>query len=176
MGKGIQGILAILLACLCTSAYAQEQSTTDQFTKLTDQGNELPVDAPHWAMVRDNESGLIWEVKTTDGSIHDLEKVYSWRSAREEFINELNNSAFGGVTDWRLPTTSELLTLRYKGAEPYINQDFFPHTVPTSYLSWRKCGSGEIYDERVKFGKVRNSKKDRRVRAVRNGAVQTEEN
>lgn len=172
----IPALLSILLCCLSTFVYAQEQSTTDQFTKLSDQGKVLAADAPQWAMVQDNTSGLIWEVKTTDGSIHDMEKVYSWQSAREEFINELNSSAFGGFTDWRLPTTSELQTLRQKGAEPYINQDFFPHTVPTSYLSWRKCGNGEIYDERVKFGKVRNTKKDRRVRAVRGGTVETGEN
>jgi len=175
MRNRIPVLLSILLLCLSTFVYAQEQSTTEQFTKLSDQGTVLPADAPRWAMVRDNISELIWEVKTTDDSIHDLEKVFSWKSAREEFIAELNNIAFGGFTDWRLPTTSELQTIKLKGAEPYINQDFFPHTVPTSYLSWRKCGNGDIYDERVKFGKVRNTKKDRRVRAVRSGAVSTAE-
>ena len=148
---------------------AQEQSTEEGFVKLDIQGQELPVNAQQWAMVRDKETGLVWEVKTTDGSIHDKERTFSWGDANEVFLGELNSSILGGFSDWRLPTTDELRTIRVKGAEPYISQDFFPNTVSTSYLSWRKCGNGEIYDERVKFGKIRNTKKDRRVRAVRSG-------
>lgn len=149
--------------------HAQEQSTEKGFVKLDIQGKELAENAEQWAMVRDRESGLIWEVKTTDGSIHDTERTFSWDGAHDTFLEELNSSKFGGFSDWRLPTTDELRTIRVKGAEPYINQDFFPNTVSTSYLSWRKCGNGDIYDERVKFGKIRNTKKDRRVRAVRSG-------
>ncbi|MHB8789953.1 MAG: Lcl C-terminal domain-containing protein [Desulfobulbaceae bacterium] len=156
-------------------AAAQSPPAT-QFSKLDSEGRELPPAAEQWAMVRDNGSGLIWEAKTTDGSIHDKDKVFNWDGAQKDFIDELNRMQFGGFGDWRLPTTDELRTLTVKGAEPYINRDFFPNTAPTSYLSWRKCGSGEIFDERVKFGEQRNSKKDRRVRAVRNGASLEEGN
>lgn len=161
-----------MLFFFCASiqvANGQEQTTEKGFVKLDGQGQELPAEAEQWAMVRDKETGLVWEVKTTDGSIHDMERKYSWDGAREIFINELNSTKFGGFSDWRIPTTDELRSIRVKGAEPYINQDFFPNTVSTSYMSWRKCGSGDIYDERVKFGKIRNTKKDRRVRAVRSG-------
>ncbi|MCL7487203.1 MAG: DUF1566 domain-containing protein [Desulfobulbaceae bacterium] len=145
----------------------EEESKGAGFVKLDMEGRELLPDAEQWAMVRDRATGLIWEVKTTDGSIHDRERTFSWEGARETFLAELNTGSFGGFSDWRLPTTDELRTIMVKGAEPYINQDFFPNTAATGYLSWRKCGSGEIFDERVKFGKIRNSKKDRRVRAVR---------
>lgn len=151
---------------------AQEQSTEGGFIKLDIQGQELPVDAQQWAMVKDKATGLVWEVKTTDGSIHDTERTFGWESAKETFITELNATRFGGFSDWRLPTTDELRTIRVKGAEPFIDQGFFPNTISTSYLSWRKCGNGDIYDERVKFGKIRNTKKDRRVRAVRSGSKQ----
>ena len=137
------------------------------YTKLDESGNALPDNATAWVMVRDELTGLVWEVKTTDGSIHDKERTFDWTTAHETFIAELNKSKFGGFSDWRLPTTEELRTIRVKGAEPYIDLGFFPNTISTGYLSWRKCGSGEIYDERVKFGKIRNTKKDRRVRAVR---------
>ena len=167
-------ILFSLWFSFALSVHAQEQSTTDQFTKLNDQGRELAQDAPQWSMVRDNASGLIWEVKTKDGSIHDMGNTYDWQGAHDAFIDELNQMQFGGVTDWRLPTTDELRTIRVKGSEPYINLDFFPNTVSTSYMSWRLCGNGEIYDERVKFGKVRNTKKNRMVRAVRGGTEQAE--
>ena len=161
-----------LLFFFCVSipvAICQEQSTEAGFVKFDEQGQQLPMNAEQWAMVGDRETGLAWEVKTTDGSIHDRDKTFSWDAAQESFLVELNSIKFGGFSDWRLPTTDELRTIRVKGAEPYINQTLFPNTVSTSYLSWRKCGNGDIYDERVKFGKIRNTKKDRRVRAVRSG-------
>jgi len=40
------------------------------YTKLDASGNDLPDSATSWVMVRDNMTGLIWEVKTDDGSIH----------------------------------------------------------------------------------------------------------
>ncbi len=154
--------------CICVPfANGQELSKDAVFVKLDSQGQELSPDAEQWAVVRDKTSGLAWEVKTTDGSIHDRDMTFDWQGAQQGFIAELNSTKFGGFSDWRLPTTDELRTIRVKGAEPFINQDLFPNTVSTGYLSWRKCGSGEVYDERVKFGKIRNTKKDRRVRAVR---------
>lgn len=161
----VQCLLLLFLSGLLV--YAQEQSGESRFIKLDQDGGVLGQTAEQWAMVKDTKTGLLWEVKTTDGSIHDRERTFGYESAKEEFIQVLNSTHFGGFSDWRLPTTDELLSIRAKGSEPYINQIFFPHTVPTSYLSWRKCGSGEIFSERVKFGKIRNSKKDRRVRAVR---------
>lgn len=139
------------------------------FTKLDAAGKELPREAKEWAMVRDNNTGLIWENKTTDGSIHDQSKTFDWDGAHDVFLAELNGSKFGGFSDWRMPTTDELNGLTVEGAEPFIDQDYFSNTEPTGYLSWRKCGSGEIFPERVKFGSVRNTKGDRRVRAVRGG-------
>jgi hypothetical protein len=46
------------------------------FSKLDAQANELPYSATEWTMVRDNVTGLIWEVKTDDGSIHDKDNKY----------------------------------------------------------------------------------------------------
>ncbi len=151
------------------SASGQEQLTGTGFVKLDGQGQELPFEAEQWVMVRDRATGLVWEVKTTDGTIHDWERTFDWAGARETFLSELNTNKFGGFSDWRLPTTDELRSIRVKGAEPFINQAFFPNTESTGYMSWRQCGNGDIYDERVKFGKVRNTKKNRRVRAVRSG-------
>jgi polar amino acid transport system substrate-binding protein len=34
-----------------------------------------------------------------------------WNTAKGEFLDELNRSAFGGIKDWRLPTREELETL-----------------------------------------------------------------
>jgi len=165
-----QFLFCLFFFCVSVSAaIGQEQSTEAGFVKLDNLGQELSDNAEQWAMVMDKATSLVWEVKTTDGSIHDRDKTFNWKGAQESFIVELNSTRFGGFSGWRLPTTDELHTIRIKGAEPFINQEFFPNTVSTGYLSWRKCGSGDIFDERVKFGKVRNTKKDRRVRAVRSG-------
>ena len=48
------------------------------YTKLDVNGGNLSDNAIKWACVRDNYTGLIWEVKTNDGSIHDRDKKYRW--------------------------------------------------------------------------------------------------
>lgn len=54
------------------------------FTKIADNGNELPASATlgtgpnEWACTRDNVTGLTWEVKTDDGGLHDKDWTYTW--------------------------------------------------------------------------------------------------
>lgn len=155
-------MLILFTASFC---YAGAEKTI--FTKLDAQGNSLPDDAKTWVMVRDNSTQLVWEVKTTDGSIHDMKKTFTYKEAEEKLIGEMNRTKYGGFSDWRMPSNDELYSIRIKGSEPYINGLFFPHTVPASYHSWRLCGSGEIFNEKVKFGKKRNKGELRQARAVR---------
>lgn len=55
------------------------------FTKIDQQGQALPADAAEWACVKDNVTGLIWEVKqgaandvVGDSGLHDPDDSYSW--------------------------------------------------------------------------------------------------
>jgi hypothetical protein len=54
------------------------------FTKISNSGAELPSTATlgnganEWACTRDNVTGLIWEVKTNDGGLHDQNDSYTW--------------------------------------------------------------------------------------------------
>jgi hypothetical protein len=54
------------------------------YTKLDAAGNDLSDDAASWVMVRDNVTGLIWEVKqNNDGmanynNVHDTDNTYNW--------------------------------------------------------------------------------------------------
>ena len=48
------------------------------FTKLGTSGDVLPDSATSWVMVRDNVTGLIWENKTVDGTIHDKNRTHIW--------------------------------------------------------------------------------------------------
>ncbi len=89
-------------------------------------------------MVRDNVTGLIWEVKTDDGSIHDKDNTYVWWNAQDIFIATLNSTQFGGYSDWRMPTVKELSSILdssipYPG--PTIDTVYFPNTRSFDYWS-----------------------------------------
>ncbi len=132
---------------------AQYTINPQAYTKLDATGNDLPDSADSWTMVRDNVTGLIWEVKTDDGSIHDKDNTYTWYDSNpdtnggdagtsgdgtdtEDFINALNGENFGGHTDWRLPNINELQRVRdYSRSHPAINTTAFPGTAASSYWS-----------------------------------------
>jgi hypothetical protein len=60
--------------------------------------------------VRDDSTGLEWEKLADDGSISDVDNVYSFVGALAK-IATLNSSLYGGHGDWRLPNRFELETL-----------------------------------------------------------------
>jgi len=86
-------------------------------------------------MVQDNVTGLIWENKTDDGSIHDKDNEYEWSAAQSVFIATLNSQNFGGYSDWRLPTVTELVSILKYGTSPSIDNTYFPNTQPAQYWS-----------------------------------------
>ena len=130
---------------------AQYDIHSPSYTKIDADGNDLPDAAPVWSMVRDNVTGLIWEVKTDDDSIHDQDNTYTWCDSdpdtnggnagtcgdgtdSEDFIRALNEASFGGHADWRLPTVEELSSLLNAHRQnPSIDVNYFPHTVTASY-------------------------------------------
>jgi hypothetical protein len=135
--------------------YGQDANYTinpPSYTKLDSQGNALSDSATSWAMVRDNVTGLIWEVKTNkDGKVnyndpHDADNTYTWYDPSDsqdpgtqsdhdtkDFLDALNGARFGGYSDWRLPTVKELRSLvDYTRYNPAINTTYFPDTVVSS--------------------------------------------
>ena len=90
-------------------------------------------------MVKDNVTGLIWEVKTNDDSIHDMDNAYDFYDAKTDLVNQLNNENFGGFSNWRLPTVKELYSLIYdmgKMQFRYISYTYFPYVnVHGKYIS-----------------------------------------
>jgi hypothetical protein len=129
------------------------------YTKLDNVGNELPTDAVAWAMVKDNVTGLIWEVKNQQngsadyGNPHDADNTYTWYDDNsttnggdagtpgagtdtEDFIDNLNSGGFGGYSDWRMPTIIELYFLTDAGRiDPAIDIAYFPRTMASTYWS-----------------------------------------
>ena len=122
------------------------------FTKLDGNGNDLPDSAISWAMVRDNVTGLIWEVKTDDGSIHDRDNKYNWQNAQDVFIVAVNAEQFGGHSDWRMPSIKELASITDLGCfNPAINTDYLPNTLSSSYWSSTTLASYADYAWSVNF-------------------------
>jgi hypothetical protein len=129
------------------------------YTKLNSTGNPLPDSATSWIMVKDNVTGLIWEVKKNMDGIsnyddpNDADNTYTWYDSNpntnggyagipgkdtntEAFINAMNHAHFGGYSDWRLPTIKELAYLAdTSSTNPSINTNYFPSTVSSWYWS-----------------------------------------
>ena len=133
------------------------------------------------ACIRDNITGLVWETKTTDGGMRDVNHRYAWFSQdpsrnggfagsegttescgntlggqtcnTASYVAAVNAVAYCGASDWRVPTQGELATLIHAGRiEPSIDITYFPHTANSPYWS---ANTHAMYPERawgVHFG------------------------
>jgi hypothetical protein len=114
--------------------------------------------------VSDRLTRLQWEMKTDDGTVHDVDNRYTLGAEPDfakatgtvftEFLRELNTgSCFAGNCDWRLPTVEELQTIvseiycadTSSGAVPCIDQYYFgpsPPALDAQYWSSTLSPSG----------------------------------
>ncbi|WP_018983556.1 Lcl C-terminal domain-containing protein [Salinimonas chungwhensis] len=144
------------------------------FTKVNGNGDEQDDDATAWSCVRDNTTGLVWEVKTTSGGLHDTQNTYGWYQEENNggvngtlnpatascsltncntnaFISAANSEGLCGFYDWRLPTHQELMSLLHfgKDGEPMVDDQYFPNTgnmteAPLWYWTSRPGADGVI--------------------------------
>ncbi len=140
--------------------------------------------------VSDTRTGLMWEQKTDDGSIHYKENFYTWSTGAPHnpdgpafftFLATLNGpTPFAGYGDWRLPTITELQTIvdvsvpGCGGGSPCIDETVFGPTQPSYYWSATTfAGSPDVTwlvtfsHGAVDFGEKSD---DYYVRAVRDGS------
>ncbi|HPE72285.1 MAG TPA: DUF1566 domain-containing protein [Candidatus Competibacter sp.] len=120
---------------------------------------------PH-PCVRDNVTGLTWEVKTDDNGLRDKDWTYTWYSTdvatnggnagsnsvtttcgtlascnTQDYAVAVNAAALCGFTDWRLPSIRELQTLvHYGAANPTIDTTYFPNTLASRFWSAASAG------------------------------------
>jgi PKD domain./Protein of unknown function (DUF1566). len=102
------------------------------FTKIDADGYPLPTDASEWSCIKDNVTGLMWEIKTSDGGLRDKNNTYSWYDPYKNsnggfaglidggsctepescdsyhYVEAINKSGLCGYTDWRVPTRNEM--------------------------------------------------------------------
>lgn len=116
-------------------------------------GNNNYAEQP-WPCVRDNKSGLMWEVKTATPGLHAATNTYTWYNTdsltnkgwegkqnggactgsgcdTDALVAAVNAERLCGFSDWRLPSKVELsslvdVTVRMPG--PTIPVAYFPNT------------------------------------------------
>jgi len=142
------------------------------FTKVSSSGEALAASAPEWSCVKDNVTGLLWEIHTDDGGLRDKDNTYSWYNPdattngghagtqnggqcsggiscdTEGYVDAVNAAGLCGYHDWRLPTVLELqglvdYSIPYPG--PTIDTNFFPDTQQNVYWS-SSAEAGSSYD------------------------------
>jgi len=118
---------------------AEVMSSLASFIKLGNTGKELAVTEPDWVCVKDTGNGLVWENKTSNGGLQDMNHSFSWYQSRpdpnsplatlisgvanggrcaggiacdtQSYVRVMNARKLCGYSDWRLPTREEMLTL-----------------------------------------------------------------
>jgi Protein of unknown function (DUF1566) len=130
------------------------------FTKISNAGNALPASAAlgsnanDWACTRDNFTGLVWEVKTSNPAtpgLRDVLNTYTWYNPNaasnggdagitgnttscngtltacntQDYVAAVNAANLCGRSDWRLPD--------YKDAFTIFNAQTLGNSTPTPF-------------------------------------------
>ncbi|HHL32168.1 MAG TPA: DUF1566 domain-containing protein [Oceanospirillales bacterium] len=122
------------------------------FTKLDINGNPLANGSTSHSCVKDNLTGLVWEVKSLTAGVHNNNNSYQWggltaiglgqqnaqgiyyQPSWNPLLQNSNNNNYCGRNNWRVPTLSELTSIANLDSEdPAIDSSFFPHTMASWY-------------------------------------------
>jgi hypothetical protein len=90
--------------------------------------------------ITDNNTGLMWEKLSSDGSIHDYIDTYPWIMAGWFKVWTLNNDEFAGYTDWRIPNVKELQSIvDYERSSPSVDPVFDTGCTPGCTVTTCSC-------------------------------------
>ena len=118
------------------------------FTKLGNDGSTLTVQDGTWAVggseaagtrwscVRDNVTGLVWEMKTeANAGIHATNAKVKWDD-RNVLAETSNTEALCGIQTWRVPTVVELATIvNANRINPALDTNRFPNGAGSHWAS-----------------------------------------
>jgi len=90
--------------------------------------------------ITDENTGLMWEKKSADGSIHDHRNAYNWFQAFDVHVARLNSMNFAGHDDWRLPNVRELESIvNYGNVNPAVSPAFNTNCTPGCVVLTCSC-------------------------------------
>ncbi len=129
---------------------------TFDFTKFDVNGDEVHNDSLVFSCVRDNFTGLVWEVKVGNANpkfseLRGVENHYSIDDSQtpstcahptscgiESYVDNVNQEAYCGGANWRLPTYLELIQILDYGNIDKVNlfpSEFFPNSPDVAALN-----------------------------------------
>ncbi len=136
--------------------------------KGADSGSEAA--GTKWSCVKDNVTGLIWEVKTQDGGLRDMDWQYTWYNTdnttngggvgvqdgghcqgsqcdTQSYVEAVNAQGLCGSSHWRLPEVDELQSIvdhTKHDPEPTIDINFLPNTK--AWIYWSATPYAKAFD------------------------------
>lgn len=113
------------------------------YVKISELGNQLPDTAATWVAVLDTNTGLMWEVNTSD-------KKYLWADINQRAA-DINQAGLCGKADWRVPTIGELKSLFRQGKYPSIDTEYFPNADDLYFWSLSSNADDPDYAQLVNF-------------------------
>jgi hypothetical protein len=152
-----QPLLTLLMAVLAlgwaATASAHQFQATGQTTVccIGDDGDIRAGKGPRYkdngdGTVTDKITNLTWEKKSDDGTIHDVDNVYTWRDAFDVHVASLNAANFAGHNDWRLPSYKELASiLDLETFNPAVSAAFNTNCVPNVTVLDGSCTAASNY-------------------------------
>jgi hypothetical protein len=118
----------------------------------------------------------MWEVKTTDGGLHDKNHTYTWyepdntknggnagtqnggscqgsQCDTNAYVKGVNSVGYCGYKDWRMPTRQELTSIVDFGRiNPTIDINHFPNTQSDRFWTYSNAGNGsQAWDVGFKY-------------------------
>ena len=139
------------------------------FTKISKKGQPLAPNARVWSCVKDNVTGLMWEMKTSNKGLHDKRWTYSWYEPRMQMNGHnpgimgggkcpnkyecdtyhypliVNQQGLCGYDDWRIPSINELTNLSLFNQTHLLDPNYFPDSKKLNVTYWSSTsGSGDV--------------------------------
>ncbi|HPY42601.1 MAG TPA: DUF1566 domain-containing protein, partial [Thiolinea sp.] len=138
-----------------------------------------------WACVKDNITGLTWEVKTDDGGLHDKDWTYRWYDIRYPdptlapnkppnqgqcdsgwacltgaLANLTNKDNLCGRNNWRLPSSFELFGLMGLDSSQAEDLAYFPNpSLDVNYWTTETDANNLAYARYLSNNYVQTGKK-----------------